>query len=67
MMPAGILSNLKQLSPNMTVQTQNNEIEILIPKEDIINAIKNGMPDNIKNFITIEYTERGVVMKVRLI
>jgi len=67
MMPTGVLAGLKQFSPNMSVTNQQNEIEILIPKEDIVNAIKQGMPENTRQFIDIEYTDRGVVMKIRLL
>jgi len=67
MMPAGILAGLKQLSPNMDVVTQQNEIEIVIPREDIINAVKQGMPENMRQFVSVEYTERGVVMKIKLL
>jgi len=66
-MPAGILAGLKQLSPNMDVVTQQNEIEIVIPREDIINAVKQGMPENMRQFVSVEYTERGVVMKIKLL
>jgi len=67
MMPTGILAGLKQFSPNMSVTNQQNEIEILIPKEDIVNAIKQGMPENTRQFIDVEYTDKGVVMKIRLL
>ena len=67
MMPTGVLAGLKQFSPNMSVVNQQNEVEILIPKEDIVNAIKQGMPENTRQFIDIEYTDRGVVMKIRLL
>jgi len=67
MMPTGILAGLKQFSPNMSVTNQQNEIEILIPKEDIVNAIKQGMPENTKQFVDVEYTDKGVVMKIRLL
>lgn len=67
MMPTGILAGLKQFSPNMSVTNQQNEIEILIPREDIVNAIKQGMPENTRQFIDVEYTDRGVVMKIRLL
>ena len=67
MMPTGILAGLKQFSPNMSVTNQQNEIEILIPKEDIVNAIKQGIPENTRQFIDVEYTDKGVVMKIRLL
>jgi len=67
MMPTGVLAGLKQFSPNMSVVNQQNEVEILIPKEDIVNAIKQGMPENTRQFVDIEYTEKGVVMKIKLL
>jgi len=67
MMPTGILAGLKQFSPNMSVTNQQNEIEILIPKEDIVDAIKQGMPENTRQFVDVEYTDRGVVMKIKLL
>jgi hypothetical protein len=67
MMPAGILSDLKKLAPNMSVSGQGNVLEVLIPKEDIINAVRHGIQENIRPYIDISYTEKGIVMKIRLI
>jgi len=67
MMPTGILSELKRMSPNMSILGQNNELEITIPKEDIINAVKQGIPENLKPFIDVSYTEKGIIMKIRLV
>jgi hypothetical protein len=65
--PAGILSELKRLSPNMSILGQNNELEITIPKEDIINAVKQGIPENIRPYIDVLYTDKGIIMKIRLV
>ena len=66
MISEGLLSGLKNIAPNATATAQNNEIIIEIPKEDILNQIKNSMPENIRHLIQLEYTERGIVMKARL-
>jgi len=63
----GIFAGLKQLSPNLSITTGTNEIDILIPKEDILEQLRKSIPDNIRNNITVEYTDKGVLMKVRLI
>ena len=62
----GILAGIKNLSPNSTVRSNQNEIEINIPKEDIVNYIKNATPDNIRPYINVEYTETGIKVRVRL-
>ena len=67
MMPAGILSELKRLSPNMNILGQGNELEITIPKEDIINAVRQGIPENIRPYIDVSYTDKGIIMKIRLV
>jgi hypothetical protein len=66
-MPAGILSELKRMSPNMNILGRDNELEITIPKEDIINAVKQGIPENLRPFIDVSYTEKGIIMKIRLV
>jgi len=67
MMPAGILSELKRMSPNMNILGRDNELEITIPKEDIINAVRQGIPENLRPFIDVSYTEKGIIMKIRLV
>jgi len=67
MPPAGILSALKQVSPNISVLSNNNVVEIVIPKEDIIAQLRNSIPENIRNSVEIHMDERGVIMKVRLL
>jgi hypothetical protein len=66
-MPAGILSELKRMSPNMNILGRDNELEITIPKEDIINAVKQGIPENLRPFIDVSFTEKGIIMKIRLV
>jgi hypothetical protein len=66
-MPAGILSELKRMSPNMNILGRDNELEITIPKEDIINAVRQGIPENLRSFIDVSYTEKGIIMKIRLV
>jgi hypothetical protein len=66
-MPAGILSELKRMSPNMNILGRDNELEITIPKEDIINAVRQGIPENLRPFIDVSYTEKGIIMKIRLV
>jgi hypothetical protein len=66
-MPAGILSELKRMSPNMNILGRDNELEITIPREDIINAVKQGIPENLRPFIDVSFTEKGIIMKIRLV
>jgi hypothetical protein len=66
-MPAGILSELKRMSPNMNILGRDNELEITIPREDIINAVRQGIPENLRPFIDVSFTEKGIIMKIRLV
>ena len=63
----GIFSGLKALSPNARVIPAGNEIQILIPKEDIIQQITNSIPDNIRGSIKVEYKDNGIVISAKLI
>jgi hypothetical protein len=51
----------------MNILGRDNELEITIPKEDIINAVKQGIPENLRPFIDVSYTEKGIIMKIRLV
>ena len=66
MPPMGILSALKQISPNINISSRDNIIEIVIPKEDIISQLKNSIPEGIRDSVEVYVDNRGVVMKIRL-
>ena len=66
MPPTGILSALKQISPNINISSRDNTIEIVIPKEDIISQLKNSIPEGIRDSVEVYVDNRGVVMKIRL-
>lgn len=67
MMNTGIFTGIKNLSPNANIKAEGNVLEILIPKIDLINQLKNSVPDNIKPFVDVEYTSEGLLMKVRML
>ncbi|MEM2877877.1 MAG: hypothetical protein QXY41_07400 [Thermoproteota archaeon] len=65
-MYSGVFSGIKNLSPNAQIKADQNMIEIVIPKTDLINQLKASIPDNIKPFVEVEYTLDGIVLKVKL-
>jgi len=62
----GILAGLKQISPNITGQTVGNNIEMFIPKDDVIGAIFKGADERTRNSMKVEFTSEGIKMTVKL-
>lgn len=65
-MTKGILDGLKGMSPNITGKTVGNNIELFIPKADVIAAIFRGADERTKNSMSVEFTPDGIKMSVRL-
>ena len=65
-MTQGLLAGLKGMSPNITGQTVGNNIEMFIPKDDVIAAIFRGADERTKNSMTVDFTPEGIKMTVKL-
>lgn len=62
----GILAGLKNISPNITGKTVGNNIEMFIPKDDVIAAIFKGTDERTRSSMTVEFTSEGIKMTVKL-
>jgi len=65
-MSQGILAGLKGLSPNITGKTVGNNIEMFIPKDDVIAAIFRGADERTRNSMKVDFTPDGIKMTVKL-
>lgn len=65
-MTQGILAGLKGMSPNITGKTVGNNIELFIPKDDVVAAIFRGADERTKSSMTVEFTSEGIKLTVRL-
>lgn len=63
----GLLGSLKSLSPNVTAEANGNEIEILIPKEDIVKQLFGATDPRIRNSMSVDIVPEGLKIKVRLL
>lgn len=63
----GLLGSLRTLSPNVKAQALGNEIEILIPKEDIVNQLFGKMDARIRGSMTVDIVPEGLKIKARLL
>jgi len=66
-MVQGLLGSLKTLSPNVTAQAMGNEIEILIPKEDIVKQLFGATDARIRSSMSVDLSAEGLKIKVRLL
>ena len=62
----GLLAGLKGVSPNITGKTVGNNVELFIPKEDVIGAVLKGADERTKNSMKVEFTSDGIKMTVKL-
>lgn len=63
----GLLGSLRGLSPNVRAEAKGNEIEIIIPKEDIVKQLFSNMDERIKSSMSVEFVEEGLKIKARLL
>jgi len=64
---SGILGQLRGLSPNVKAQASGNEIEIMIPKEDIVNQLFSKADARIKSSMSVDIVPEGLKIKIRLL
>ncbi|MCK4329665.1 hypothetical protein KAX02_07460 [candidate division WOR-3 bacterium] len=62
----GLLAGLKGVSPNITGKTVGNNIELFIPKDDVITAVLKGADERTRNSMKVEFTPDGIKMTVKL-
>jgi len=66
MQPEGLFAGIRQFSPNAMLNVAGNELEITIPFDDIINAIKSSFPENMRHLVNVTVVNNGVKIKARL-
>lgn len=63
----GLLGSLRTLSPNVKAEAIGNEIEILIPKEDVVEKLFSNSDPRIRSSMKVEIVPEGIKIKVRLL
>jgi len=62
----GLLEPLRKISPNISMTMGQNELEILIPFSDVVDAIKNSMNEQLKQISTVTIDSNGIKIKIKL-
>jgi len=63
---AGLFSGIRQMSPNANLNIVGNNLEIVIPFDDIVDTLKKSIPDNIRPAVRVEVVESGIKIVARL-